>query len=165
MRSWPEPKSRIRCSIDWATQVPLGSVHSWVPGCPLCAYELNTNITENETASWPLHTCGERYTQIITLWETSKQGIRRFWGGQKQQQSARLWGVKRLQGTVSWKMRGFPERKRQVTFLGFLKTLIHQYKTLLHRDAFLDFFIHMGFIHHILSQPLPPFLEWAYLRF
>lgn len=34
--------------------------------CPLCAWLLSTDVTENETAPWPHNACGERYTQIIS---------------------------------------------------------------------------------------------------
>lgn len=126
-------------------------------GCPICAQVPDTDVAENETASWPPHTCGERYTQIITLWETLKQSIRREFWEDGAAATSQPWGGHKASRSCVLNYEWFPREGRQVTFTGFLRTLIHQYRTLLLKDAFLDLFIQVGFIYHIFSQLLPSF--------
>lgn len=53
-----------------------------------------------DTALWPHNTCKEKYTQIITLWETLKQILRRVLWEDRIRQPTRLGGIKKCQDAV-----------------------------------------------------------------
>lgn len=63
------------------------------PGCPLHAWVLGLDITENETASWPHDTYEKKYIQTITLWEASKQSSSVLGRQRRKQPTA---GIRRL---------------------------------------------------------------------